>query len=269
MSAPERYDPGGNASDRLRLEHEARYGFAAQLAGGRDVLDVGCGAGLGARICLEAGAKSATLLDADEGACDRARETLHGFKKTEVRTGTAQALPWRRPRFDLVLFLELIEHLEDPRAALESLARVLRPHGVVVLSTPAIEDPGNPYHVRCYESAEELKEELRAVFAHVRVFSQHALAGSAVVAGRSYPTGDTAPTHWVALAGSDTLPSVKSTAIWSELDAHEAATLRRLESDIAHLQRERDGLKGELSAMRRSLRWRLTGRLARLLGLPE
>ncbi|MCB0218608.1 MAG: methyltransferase domain-containing protein [Chrysiogenetes bacterium] len=269
MSAPERYDPGDRPSDRLRLEHEARYAFAAQLAEERDLLDVGCGAGIGARTCIEAGAKSATLLDADEAACNLARDTLHGLKKVEIRHGAAQALPWRKPRFDLVLFLEIIEHLEDPRAALESLARVLRPRGVVVLSTPAINDPGNRHHLRCYETAEQLKDELRAVFAHVRIFSQQALCGSAIDAGKTYPRGQVLPTHWVALAGNDKLPSVKSAASWHELDTYEAATLRRLESDIAHLERERDALKGELSAMRRSLRWRITGRLARLLGLPE
>lgn len=269
MSAPERYDPGGRPSDRLRLEHEARYAFAAQLAAGRDLLDVGCGAGLGGLACMEAGAKSAALLDADEAACNLARETLHGFKKVEIRHGAAQALPWKKARFDLALFLEIIEHLEDPRAALESLARVLRPHGVAVISTPAIHDPGNPHHLRCYETADQLKDELRAVFAHVRVFSQQALCGSAIDAGKTYPQGRVPPTHWVALAGNDKLPSVKSAASWQELEIYEAATLRRLESDIAHLEREREALKGELSAMRHSLRWRITGRLARLLGLPE
>lgn len=265
----ERYDPGASPSDRLRLEHETRYAFAAQLATGADVLDVGCGAGLGARACLEAGAKSAALVDCDEAACALARKTLTGFKGVEIRRAEAASLPWKKASFDLALVLEVLEHLADPHAALDQVRRVLRPHGVVVVSTPALEDTANPHHIRWYESADALKDELRAVFAHVRVFEQRTILGSAIATTKSLPAGEGAADYYVAIAGQEKLPTVHSAAVWEAAGAYEAATLRRLEADIAHLQRERDGLKEELRAMRRSLRWRVTGRLARLLGFAE
>lgn len=264
MSAPERYVPG--ASDRMRLEHETRYAFAAQFAAGRNVLDLGCGAGLGARACLEARARSAALMDADEAACALARENLKEFKRVEVRCGDVSKLPWRKPRFDLILFLELIEHLEEPGRVLARLAGLLRPEGVVVVSTPAVPDPENPHHIRCYEREADLRNELKPHFSHVRILGQHTLCGSAVTGTNSFPGADNPPSYWVALAGHQKLPSVKGTAHWEPLERYEAQTLRRLEADIEHLKREREGLKRELSAMRRSVRWRVTGTLARLLG---
>jgi 2-polyprenyl-3-methyl-5-hydroxy-6-metoxy-1,4-benzoquinol methylase len=54
-----------------------------------------------------------------------------------------QALPEDSGSLDAVLALEVIEHLENPRAFLREIARVLKPGGSLVLSTPNIVTVGS------------------------------------------------------------------------------------------------------------------------------
>lgn len=49
-----------------------------------------------------------------------------------------QRLPYEDASFDVVLLVEVIEHLENHRMALGELARILKPNGVLVLTTPNI-----------------------------------------------------------------------------------------------------------------------------------
>lgn len=46
-------------------------------------------------------------------------------------------LPFENDSFDLILCLDVLEHLENDLAALEELKRVLRPGGLIILSVPA------------------------------------------------------------------------------------------------------------------------------------
>ena len=50
--------------------------------------------------------------------------------------GDAQPLPFRDESFDALFAGELVEHLPDPRPALVDFARVLRPGGTLILTTP-------------------------------------------------------------------------------------------------------------------------------------
>jgi len=49
-----------------------------------------------------------------------------------------QGLPYAAESFDIVLLVEVIEHLENHRAAMDEVARVLKPGGVLILTTPNI-----------------------------------------------------------------------------------------------------------------------------------
>jgi SAM-dependent methyltransferase len=69
-----------------------------------------------------------------------------------------------------VVSFQVIEHLRDPSAYLEAIARVLRPEGVAILTTPNLlmSDGVNPYHVHEYTS-EELETLLARHFEDVEM----------------------------------------------------------------------------------------------------
>ena len=138
-----------------------RYGWAAECAAGKDVLEVACGAGLGlgwlakrAR-CVEAG-------DIDEENCRIARETYRGEANIRVKRMDALELPFEGGSFDVALLFEALYYLPDVPRFLAEAGRVLRPNGRLLITTVNSEwrefHP-SPLHTR-YWTAAELVEAL-------------------------------------------------------------------------------------------------------------
>lgn len=100
----------------------------------KDVLDVGCSSGYLARPLTEAGARVVGL-ELDPEAAELAREWC-----TDVQVGNVEsmALPFDPESFDVVLCGDLIEHLREPRSALQRLRPLLRRSGRLVLTTPNV-----------------------------------------------------------------------------------------------------------------------------------
>lgn len=101
---------------------------------GRRALDVGCGAGLLCEPLARMGA-DVTGIDAVGESIAVARD--HAAKQGLAITyhaGGVEAL--RDPPFDLVTSMEVIEHVTDPALFVRELARMLRPDGLMILSTP-------------------------------------------------------------------------------------------------------------------------------------
>jgi SAM-dependent methyltransferase len=98
----------------------------------KTVLDVGCGYGgrtvFYAEIC---GAKSAHGVETTKEKverCSRLAKEL-GSAKTSFSVGLAEDLPFPDGTFDTVVSFDVLEHCDDPRAAVNEIARVLRPGG--------------------------------------------------------------------------------------------------------------------------------------------
>jgi SAM-dependent methyltransferase len=98
------------------------------------LLDVGCGEGTLQRLCP---GRYPFLVGAegDAGAARAAR--AHGVR-VQCADLDAPHLPYRDAAFDAAACLDVLEHVLDPRHLLDELARVLRPGGVLVLTTPNI-----------------------------------------------------------------------------------------------------------------------------------
>jgi 2-polyprenyl-6-hydroxyphenyl methylase / 3-demethylubiquinone-9 3-methyltransferase len=142
------WDPDGEAAPLHRLNPCRLDYITAQIAAqfGRDLrgdrpfaglrlLDVGCGGGLVAEPMARLGADVAGL-DASGASVEaaRAHAALSGLA-IDYRAETAEALAARGETFDVVLALEIVEHVADVAAFLSALRALAKPGGLVVLST--------------------------------------------------------------------------------------------------------------------------------------
>jgi SAM-dependent methyltransferase len=177
----ERVIPGQVEPD-LWAEHFSRYRFAASLSKSLlrppEILDIGCGAGYGTAALAES-ASSATGIDLAPDAIDYAR--AH-YTNPHLRflPGSAMALPFADASFDLITAFEVIEHLADGATLLAEARRVLRPNGVLLVSTPnttyyaetrAQEGP-NPYHVHEF-TFDEFASAIHAIFPSCTILLQN------------------------------------------------------------------------------------------------
>lgn len=138
--------------------HEAAYGWAVETCGprlrGAVVLEAGSGEGYGADLLRRSGARAVLALELDAAAAAHA-----GSAYPSVLTARANlaAMPVAPASVDVVVTMQVVEHLWDLRAFLRDCTAVLRPAGPLLVSTPNRpvfspglgrgERPTNPFHV--------------------------------------------------------------------------------------------------------------------------
>jgi ubiquinone/menaquinone biosynthesis C-methylase UbiE len=162
------------STDALQVVlHEQRYEFALARIGAADsVLEVGTGTGCFSQRVVGR-CKKFTGLEFDPDAYETTRRRLGG-KGTLVR-GDAQAMPFESRSFSVIICLEVLEHLQNYRAAVGEIQRCLKVDGRVIVSVPYRKrggpNPGNRFHI--YEPGEtELAGAFRKSFSKVAVFYQ-------------------------------------------------------------------------------------------------
>lgn len=144
--AAEWWNPKGPFGALHRL-NPARLGFIRNVAArhfgassrhalaGLKALDLGCGGGLVSAPLKRMGA-ALTAIDASTEAIGAARaHAVQAGLDIDFRCLTAEALVEEGAQFDLVVALEIIEHVADVAAFLEAAQALVRPGGLIVLST--------------------------------------------------------------------------------------------------------------------------------------
>lgn len=122
-------DPGYTREREGRLEI-ARRAVRKLGAPGR-LLDIGCAAGYSLQAAREAGWEVEGI-DPSRWAVEEAWRTF-GIR---VRQGPVEGARWDDASFDAVVMADVVEHLSDPRPVLAEVRRLLKPGGVLYLTTP-------------------------------------------------------------------------------------------------------------------------------------
>lgn len=114
--------------------HSGHNKLLALVGPRKRVLDVGCSSGYLARPLVVAGC-TVVGLEVDPDAAAVAREVCEDVLVGDVET---MELPFEPGSFDVVLCGDVLEHLRDPEAFLVRARPLLRPGGLLVLTTPNV-----------------------------------------------------------------------------------------------------------------------------------
>ncbi len=229
----ERFLPDRMFGD-IELEHRHRYLLATELTIDKEVLDIASGEGYGSAM-LAKRARHVTGVDISPAAVEHARRR---YQRDNLRfaSGSCAAIPLPDGAVDVAVSFETIEHHAEHEQMLREIRRVLRPNGLLVMSSPDKSEYSdkpayrNPFHVK-----ELYKEEFRALlaahFRQVKLLGQRVIRGSMVAEEqeigplrRYRDTEEGAaklprPVYWIALATDAVFPAVAASLYESSAPA--------------------------------------------------
>jgi lipopolysaccharide transport system ATP-binding protein len=189
----ERMDATVGIFDEKRREfHLDRYRFAAARVRGMRVLDCACGTGYGARLLREQGIAAQVIgIDVDQKTVEYARRE-HGVGLSAFICSSGDRLPLPDACVDAITSFETIEHVLDDVALVYEFYRVLRPGGLLIISTPNQWPLATaPFHVREYDRTSFI-ELLESRFECLELYNQN--SGSDTPHNHDQPRGIVATT---------------------------------------------------------------------------
>jgi SAM-dependent methyltransferase len=165
----------------VAYEHLHRYAWASTLAKGKSVLDLASGEGYGSNM-LSAEASVVVGIEIDEQAV---RHAAAKYLRPNLKfiQGSITRIPLEEKSFDLIVCFEAIEHIEEHEQLLCEVKRLLKPDGLLLVSTPNKtvyshpEAEHNPFHVKEL-TFDEFNGLLSRHFAQVRFLGQSVVPGS-------------------------------------------------------------------------------------------
>jgi 2-polyprenyl-3-methyl-5-hydroxy-6-metoxy-1,4-benzoquinol methylase len=126
------------------------------------LLDVGCATGHLLFLAEKHGAKVIGV-EVSDYAAQFARENFN----LDIRIGPLESHKFSPEIFDIILALEVIEHVPSPTRFLKEISRILKPGGIVAISTP---------NYRCARSLKERWVGFQFAFEHLYYLSDEVLA---------------------------------------------------------------------------------------------
>jgi 2-polyprenyl-3-methyl-5-hydroxy-6-metoxy-1,4-benzoquinol methylase len=139
----------------LKNKESHRLREAFKMLEGEKVLDVGCASGSISQYVGQLGYKVHGI-DVLESSIRIAEEFfVHENVTYEVRDIIKQ--PFEENSFDCILFFETIEHVQNPAEFFKEFHRILKPGGVLILSTPNATSLKNMFYALSYKKLEKRK----------------------------------------------------------------------------------------------------------------
>ncbi len=165
LQTAERVSSHDNSDNVIYQRHLVAYNQAASLIHGK-VLEVGCGEGYGVDI-LAPKADEYIAIDKYQSNLDK---YVAKHKNVRFEQVSVPPLKFGDNAFDCVVSFQVIEHIEADKEFAREIARVLKPGGILILSTPNIKMSltRNPWHVREY-TYKQLTYMLRQSFSEVNM----------------------------------------------------------------------------------------------------
>lgn len=166
------------------IEHLHRYALAKEFVEGKKVLDIACGEGYGSHLMAET-ARDVQGVDINQ---DVILKAIARYKKENLgfTEGSVEKIPFDPASFDMVVSFETLEHIIAHDTMLKEIKRVLKPGGILVISTPDKKNysdkPGysNPFHKKeLYE--DEFRELLKKYFRYQEYYSQNLYTASVLI----------------------------------------------------------------------------------------
>ena len=258
----------------IATEHLHRYLIARELAGGKVVLDIACGEGYGSAMLAGVGSRVIGV-DISEEAVAHAR-SKYANENLEFLEGRADEIPLPEASVDLVVSFETIEHHDKHAEMMAEVHRVLRPEGLLIMSSPDKREysdvPGysNPFHVK-----ELYLEEFTALLGHhfrnVAILGQRICYGSVIASDQADEAfssfveqggvftregGIPHPVYFVAVATNDRLPVLG--ASFYEINVQRSAAVRRWVAEVSARDQALAERDQQLRVLRESISWRVT-----------
>lgn len=134
------------------IEHLHRYALAQPFVKDKVVLDIACGEGYGSNLMAQI-AKKTIGVDISKETISEAREK---YKKSNLQflEGSTSNIPCEDHSIDIVVSFETIEHHDQHEKMIEEILRVLKPEGLLIMSSPdkffysIVRNHENPFHVK-------------------------------------------------------------------------------------------------------------------------
>jgi O-antigen biosynthesis protein len=216
-SSIERFIPHtADPYEEIAVEHLQRYHSVLNLVNEKVVLDAGSGEGYGAHLMSKTAARVIGVDISGEAVAHASAK--YSKNNLTFRSGSIDALPFVDRTFDVVVCFEVIEHVNEPlqNAFLREARRVLKPDGVLVISTPNkavyadLSKQHNQFHKREFY-IEEFTAFLQQVFPNLALFAQGWFLSSILEKPNSphlvnlgiASQGSFSPKYVVALCGAD------------------------------------------------------------------
>lgn len=179
VATGERFIPEAN-DEELEIEHLERYLSIKELVRDKTVLDAACGEGYGSHILSQT---AATVLgvDIDAETVQRAREKYGTGSNLDYKQASVTDLSVvPSGSIEMVVSYETIEHIDKQSQIkfLQEIVRVLKPDGILIMSTPDKKEYSdkyqfnNPFHVKEFYAAEFIQF-LHTKFRSIKLYNQY------------------------------------------------------------------------------------------------